>query len=60
LHALYEKVHAAIRADPVAHKKEKKKEEEKKPKRWGRKKKSLAERKARIKQKKEAHYGKPE
>jgi len=59
VHALYEKVHAAIRADPAPVKKEPKaKEEGKKPKRWNRKKKSLAERRARIKQKKEAHQGK--
>jgi len=61
LHSLYEKAHAAIRANPVAQKKEKPKQEEgKKPKRWGRKKKSLAERKARITQKKAAHFGKTE
>jgi len=58
LQGLYEKVHAAIRADPASVKKEKAAPSETpktKPKRWNKKKKSLAERKARIKQKKAAH-----
>ncbi|KAL6062899.1 60S ribosomal protein L5 [Balamuthia mandrillaris] len=51
--ALYKKVHAAIRADPSQ-----KKSEKAKPtgpvKRWGQKKRSLAQRRARIAQKREA------
>jgi len=53
LQALYEKVHAAIRADPAAPPKKEKKDV--KPKRWGRKRKSLAERRARVVQKKASH-----
>jgi len=57
LEGLYKKVYAAIRADPAA-KPKAKKEDKPKPKRYGKKKKSLAEFKARIKQKKEARFGK--
>jgi len=56
LQALYAQVHKNIRSDPAAKKKEPKKDA--KPKRWNRKKKSLAEFKARIQQKKEAHLKK--
>jgi len=57
MQALYAQVHKNIRADPVSKKKEPKKIEGK-PKRWNRKKKSLAEFKARVQQKKEAHLKK--
>jgi len=57
LQGLYEKVHAAIRADPSSSPKKAAPAEasKTKPKRWGRKKKSLAERKARVKQIKASH-----
>jgi len=59
LQGIYEKTHAAIRAKPSHKKKRKaKKPADYKPKRFGKVKKSLAERKARIKQKKEAHLAK--
>lgn len=53
LEALYISVHKAIRKDPAAKKSEKPKVE--KPKRWNAAKRSLAQRKARIAQKKAAH-----
>jgi len=55
LQALYGTVHKNIRSDPVAKKKEPKTKQEGKPKRWNRKRKSHAEFKARVQQKKEAH-----
>lgn len=57
MQALYATVHKNIRADPSSKKKEPKKLEGK-PKRFNRKKKSLAEFKARVQQKKEAHLKK--
>jgi large subunit ribosomal protein L5e len=57
IQALYATVHKNIRNDPAAKKKEVKKTEGK-PKRWNRKRKSLAEFKARVQQKKEAHLKK--
>ncbi|KAF6030309.1 hypothetical protein EB796_011389 [Bugula neritina] len=51
LEALYKKVHAAIRADPAAKTTEKK---DVKVKRWNRAKMNLAQRKDRVKQKKES------
>jgi large subunit ribosomal protein L5e len=61
LEKIYEKTHAAIRENPT-HKKKKKaaKPEGYKPKRWNRVKKSLAERRARVAQKKAAHAKKAE
>jgi large subunit ribosomal protein L5e len=56
LQALYAQAHKNIRSDPAAKKKEPKKDV--KTKRWNRKRKSLAEFKARIQQKKEAHLKK--
>jgi len=57
LQALYAQVHKNIRTDPAAKKKEGKTFEGK-PKRWNKKRKSLAEFKARVQQKKEAHLKK--
>jgi len=59
LEGLYKKAFAAIRENPVATKKEQKTDKPK-PKRYNRKKKSLAEFKARIVQKKAARQGKKE
>ncbi|KAJ0181019.1 hypothetical protein K1T71_003104 [Dendrolimus kikuchii] len=54
IETLYKKAHEAIRADPSHKKKEAKKKDTAKPKRWNKRKLTLAERKNRIKQKKES------
>jgi large subunit ribosomal protein L5e len=55
LAGVYEKTHAAIRANPIHKKKKSTFPKDKTPKRWNRAKKSLAEKRARVAQKKAAH-----